>query len=101
MSRTYILVGIHTYGFNSSIEYRGIGTTNSMSRAQKPPIRIDASTAANEAIFIFLHGFGDEANSWIGKFPCHSLFSFWDDYMNQDILSSGASAVIRLKKLQI
>jgi len=65
-----------------------------MSRAQKPPIRIDASTTANEAIFIFLYGFGDEADSWVGKFPCHSLLIFWDDHMNQDILSLRASAFI-------
>jgi lysophospholipase-2 len=40
-----------------------------MAQAQKPPLRIDAPDAktSNPATFIFLHGFGDDADGWTSE----------------------------------
>jgi hypothetical protein len=39
-----------------------------LSMAQKPPQRIDApAPGANPATFIFLHGFGDDADGWTSE----------------------------------
>ena len=39
-----------------------------MSKEEKPPVRIDARSATpdNAATFIFLHGLGDDGDSWTG-----------------------------------
>jgi hypothetical protein len=43
--------------------------------AQKPPIRIEASSlgTSKPATFIFLHGYGDDAEGWISEtFSLHT-----------------------------
>ncbi len=44
---------------------------------QKPPQRVEAPAAEkgkNEATFIFLHGYGDDADGWTSKLVYVDLF---------------------------
>lgn len=45
--------------------------------AQRPPIRVEAlkSDAANPATFIFLHGYGDDAEGFV------SMYNFFNEML--------------------
>lgn len=59
--------------------------------SQRPPIRIDAvEPASNRATFIFLHGYGDDADGWTSEIsplitgPWSVSMSVWESLFTSD-----------------